>query len=597
MWLARVGPGATSLRHASPVAPADVVGASRALSAVSGRWLRPWTLAEDGPAARLVATTALAATANALPATSRPGAARGRGLVIGAGDLAFLGAEDMVRAIVDGLEPRGAVQVAVDELDGLAALGGLAPLAPALAADVLNDDLLRPMAALVAPGWRAREGRAVFRFHATADGKAHEPVDIGFGETRRVRLGEGEHADVKAERAAWWDVRRYFGDRIEARLEGGPIGLVLDGRARPAAGPLSLGRDAIEDDAAGARLGSELVPVRQIVGKPSLIRRVRPVPPDARMLVGAGEHVEAAELIAQPHDGDGAVHEIVPAGRMLGVGDPRPFLTVPAGANVVAGDVIARRESLFGLIKRVVRAPIDGVVQPELGGFGGVAIVAGGAAGGVVAHVPGTVVGVLPEGVVVETTGLLVAAAVAFGPEVRGPLLPPVARLDASETRRQRGAVAVVDVLDRAQLDLLTAAGAAGAVVGSISPELAAELRVTPPAAGVVAVEGIGSAPLCAPACALLAGQTGQLACLGTGAKPEVIVPVEAAGARTPAEPTLAPGATVRVAGESTAIGKVAVVNAAPSRLPSGVWTRTAEVDLESGERAIAPLANLELVS
>jgi hypothetical protein len=262
--------------------------------------------------------------------------------------------------------------------------------------------------------------------------------------------------------------------------------------------------------------------------------------------------------------------------------------------------VVARRASLFGLIRRTVTAPIDGVLAPEQGGYGNLAVVAAGEGEGVVAHFPGTVVGILPDqGVVIETTGLLVSGAVGFGPAVRGPLLPPSARLDGAlqgHGSRPRGAIAVLDVLDRTQLELLRASGAAGAVVGSVAPDLADELWSSPPELGIVAVEGIGRAPLCAPACALLAGQAGELACL-TPDQADVVVPVQVRGARLAPDLKLARGSVVRVAGESTELGEVAAVGSVPSRLSSGVWTRLAEVDLESGERKQVPLANLELVS
>src|SRR5205814_1004483 len=92
-------------------------------------------------------------------------------------------------------------------------------------------------------------------------------------------------------------------------------------------------------------------------GPPSASAPNRPMPADARLLVGPGDTVEANELIASCHDADGAAHEVVAAGRLLGVADPRPHLVVDAGARVAAGQVVARRATLFGLVRREVRAP------------------------------------------------------------------------------------------------------------------------------------------------------------------------------------------------------------------------------------------------
>ncbi len=602
IWLARPTAEGADLLQATPGCPRDV-RAARCVGGPLPRRARPWSLTGDDR--RLSATQALRRAAAGLAAHRRPSANRGPAVVIGSGDLATMRAEDALRALVDALEPRGTVQLALDELEGLSALGGVAHLAPELAAGVLAEELLRPLGALVAPGWRARAGRVAFRFRSAAAGApAHEPVEIGAEEVRRVKLGDGETADVSVERPAWWDPRRFFERRVRLAVEGGPVGLVLDGRVRPCAGPLSLGREAIEDDAGAPRFLADLAAARPIVAEPSVVRRTRWLPPGARVLVGAGDTVEAAEMIA--HLRDGAEATVVPAGKLLGVSDPRPYLVAKPGARVARGDLLASRIVLFGLIRREVRAPVDGILSPHLAGYGNLAIVPAESGDGVAAHVPGTVVGLLgDEGVVVETTAAVISGALGFGPEARGPLLAPAARIDGAEARggRLRGAVAVLDVLDRPQLDQLRAAGAAGAVVGSVRADLADELVDAPPDLAIVVVEGVGAAPLCARARAALAAHAGQLACLTPGAsagarpQPEVLIPVQSGSpARLSPDAVLAVGASVRLVGPTTCLGRVAGLGGAPARLDEGIWTRVAEVELESGERVTAPLANLELV-
>src|SRR5262249_4462581 len=78
------------------------------------------------------AIASLGAAASKLPSTARPSSHRQNALLIAAGDVALLSAEDALRAVVDSLEPSGAVQLVVDELEGLAAVGGLVDAAPAL---------------------------------------------------------------------------------------------------------------------------------------------------------------------------------------------------------------------------------------------------------------------------------------------------------------------------------------------------------------------------------------------------------------------------------------------------------------------------------
>lgn len=560
--------------------------------------LRPCLLATHDTCTRRAAYTALLCAAAAqLEPYERPSAVKSSAILIGAGGLTLLGVEDATRTLIDALEPTGAIQLYLDELEGLAALGALAEEAPALAAGALADDLLRPLGAVVAPGWQTN-----FVLKTSRPG---ERWQIASGETLRLPLPEGQRLSLRAERPAWWDIRRWIGTRATLAAEGGPIGLLLDGRARPTAGPLALGRDPIEDDAPPARLLAAQPPQRPIVEGPVLIRRTRPVPAAGRILIAAGDTVGADELVAQPHGADAPAHEVVHAAAQLGVSDPRPYLTHPTGARVRAGEVIAERRLLFGLVTRRVLAPIDGALATDIAGAGSLAVIARPAGDGIAAHLPGTVVAALPGvGVTVETTGGLIAGAVGFGPERHGSLLPYGVRLDGLADRRSsmrlRGCVAVLDVLDRAQYELLVAYGLAGAVVGSIAPDLA---RVAGDELAVVATEGIGQAPLPPEARVALAARQGGLACLSPGdpddprSAAEVVLPVAVATRPRPVpELSLAIGSRVRVVGGEPAVGRVLGLPTTPRRL-AGITTRAASIELDSGQRVEAPLANLELIA
>jgi hypothetical protein len=615
VWLARLVGEELSLLHAEPASgdvPPRVVGA-RAELGLLARSLRPWGVPATPAAANELAAAvveALRAATAQLPADARPSLAGTAGLLIAGGDLALLPVETLVHALIDGLEPSGLLQLAVDEPDALAALGALAAVAPAAAAPVLIGDLLRPLGALVAPDWRGRAGGLSFRFEArgASDGSPIAADGVMADETRRVALPEGLSAEVRAIRPNWWDPRRYLGRRLRLTVDGGPVGLVLDARARPLGSALSLGREPILDDAAAPVELAGPVVGRPIAVGPLALRRARQLPAGARLLVSAGDTVEPDELVAQaPGRGDGANPTLLLAGKQLGVADPRPFLTRATGTRVQAGDVIARRSTLFGLVQRTVVAPVDGVLAAGLGGFGNLAIVPGSDGLGIAAHLPGVVVGKLDDAIVIETKAGLIAGSVGFGGERRGPLLPTVGRVDgSSEARaagRLAGAVVALDVLDRPQYELLRAAGAAGAIVGSVEPGLAAELALVDPGLVVIATEGVGSAPLPAAAREVLAAHIGGLACLSAGRAddarswPEAIFPsATAERARALPEPVLTVGSRVRVIGEAVHHGRVVAVPAAPERLATGVVTATAEVELEGGERVRPALSNLELV-
>jgi hypothetical protein len=179
-WLARTAADGAWLSCAASADPRNVVTARGACDANAARLIRPWAMGSDPTALRAESTDALRAAAAAMPASTRPATTRAAGLLIATGDLTQLGAEDALRALVDGLEPIGALQLALDELEGFAALGGLAEVAPELAGPVLAHDLTRSLGGLVAPGWGVRAGGAAFRFRTEAgeNGRGLEAVEI-----------------------------------------------------------------------------------------------------------------------------------------------------------------------------------------------------------------------------------------------------------------------------------------------------------------------------------------------------------------------------------------------------------------------------------
>src|SRR5207249_2815826 len=98
-------------------------------------------------------------------------------------------------------------------------------------------------------------------------------------------------------------------------------------------------------------------------------------------------------------------------------------LTVPVGATVKKGDVIAEGKSLFGLVRQRATAPAAGTIESVSPVTGQLILREPPIPVEMDAYVRGTVAEVLPdEGVVVETSGALLQGIFGVGGETFGPL-------------------------------------------------------------------------------------------------------------------------------------------------------------------------------
>jgi hypothetical protein len=98
-------------------------------------------------------------------------------------------------------------------------------------------------------------------------------------------------------------------------------------------------------------------------------------------------------------------------------------LSRQVGDMVAEGDVLAERRSLGGLQRRVLRSPASGRLSYVSPQHGTVFVEPMPAESAVLAYLAGTVAEVLPDGVILEGTGLAIAGVAGAGPAATGPLL------------------------------------------------------------------------------------------------------------------------------------------------------------------------------
>jgi len=349
----------------------------------------------------------------------------------------------------------------------------------------------------------------------------------------------------------------------------------------------------------------------------TLIRRDRLLPAPGEIVVQPGQRVEASDVVARVElGGQFRTFEIA---RLLRVPPTQAVRYLKKGKDdaVKAGEIIARRRG-FGV--RPVRSPVDGMIVDIDERDGRVAIEVASQLFELRAYVKGVVSNMLGRlGVVIETPGALIQAALGMGGESFGVLRSvsesPDEPLRASSFDiRAHGSIVVgggwitASALEQArQLQLK------GMVAGSIEGDSLEAARKMP--FPIIVTEGVGRIRMAAPIFELIRAQDGREASINGETqtrwgivRPEVLIPLPAE-TRPPLPPAvgapLTVGARVRVVrGPHVGyVGTVAAISPRAVRIEIGTRVHGAEVRFslpsQSGgpaSTAFVPFANLELL-
>ncbi len=146
--------------------------------------------------------------------------------------------------MIDSIQPEGVTEILVDRSSIMPHLGMLLDVDREAALSILSDECLHRLGTCVAPKGIARKGETVMTLHMTAEGATSEET-LTFGEMKTLLLGPGERATIEVTPARRFDMGAGRGKRLEAEVQGGKFGLILDARGRPLAIP--EGRGALEE--------------------------------------------------------------------------------------------------------------------------------------------------------------------------------------------------------------------------------------------------------------------------------------------------------------------------------------------------------------
>jgi uncharacterized protein (TIGR01319 family) len=130
--------------------------------------------------------------------------------------------------MMDAYQPEGVTMLAVDSIFMMPQLGVLSTVHPEAAAQVFDRDCLIRLGSCVAPVGQGREGEPCLTIEY--NGKAET---FRYGELRVLPLGVGETLQATLRPTRNFDVGAGKGKPVEATLEGGVVGVVVDARGRP----------------------------------------------------------------------------------------------------------------------------------------------------------------------------------------------------------------------------------------------------------------------------------------------------------------------------------------------------------------------------
>ena len=359
-------------------------------------------------------------------------------------------------------------------------------------------------------------------------------------------------------------------------------------------------------------------------------RRILPI--EGEVTVKAGDRVSADTVVAQTFM-EGDVFPMKVASALGAQPTDLPGLMLRnVGDAVRKNEPIARSKGIFGMMRTEAKSSADGVIESVSDSTGMVIVRGPRMPIEVRAYVAGTVVEVLPgEGAVVENTVALVQGIFGIGGEVHGPVAmagaAPDDELDADDiTPAMRGCVVVGGArMTAAAIRKAKDVGAAAIVSGGIDDQdlrdfLGHDIGVAVTGSErmgitLIVTEGFGSIAMAARTFALLASHAGKTASVNGATqiragvmRPEIVVPLDAAGAGASGGPAVAAGGAtagmleigtvVRIIRDPHfgVIGTVTALPEQPAVLGSGSKARVLEVAASGGQRLTVPRANVELI-
>ncbi len=140
--------------------------------------------------------------------------------------------EQSCAMLIDAFQPEGVTRLAVDSIFMMPHLGVLSTVDERAATEVFERDCLIYLGTCVAPVGEGKDGEVCLQYEIDLP-NGRQTGQLQVGQLQWMPLADGEEVEVSLQPARRWDVGAGPGQALNARVRGGVVGLVLDGRGRP----------------------------------------------------------------------------------------------------------------------------------------------------------------------------------------------------------------------------------------------------------------------------------------------------------------------------------------------------------------------------
>lgn len=135
--------------------------------------------------------------------------------------------------LTDAFQPEGVTMLFQDSVFMMPHLGVLSTVYPEAAWQIFDKDCLVRLGSVIAPRGVGRETETVLNIEMEMPDGETLKEELKWGELKRISLGEKQMANVRITPTRHFDMGEGAGKEIITNVEGGVVGVILDGRGRP----------------------------------------------------------------------------------------------------------------------------------------------------------------------------------------------------------------------------------------------------------------------------------------------------------------------------------------------------------------------------
>jgi len=134
--------------------------------------------------------------------------------------------------LIDAFQAEGVVRLTVDSAFMMPHLGVLSTVHPRAALDVLEKDCLVRLGTAVVFSGTSEKDKIIGKVQLKTESETYS-LDVRYGELYCIPIGLNVKANLQAKPENDFDVGAGKGKTVTATLEGGVVGVIIDGRGRP----------------------------------------------------------------------------------------------------------------------------------------------------------------------------------------------------------------------------------------------------------------------------------------------------------------------------------------------------------------------------